>query len=514
MNILLDYLRTALAFMVIITVLVAVHELGHFWFARMLGMKVEAFAVMMGGLRRTRLDHRLKKPLVSGTIVCLVVGILAGMVTMSGIAGWATGFQVSLFGLAVLAPLWIASRLQALYHLPGHGAYQILMKSWIGGAALLGFSTRFKGVGLENVLGILFFSSLVGLLLIYYQPVLQKEDDAPMGKGSLPTEDGGTEPVNFRPLLARKDRHGTEFSLLLLPLGGFASIKGMHPKDDGSETQIEGGFYSKSPFARFLVLFAGPLFSILLGIVFLTGYFVVRGTPTELSRIGQMEATSPAAKAGLKRGDLVTQVQGQPVKTWMDMVKVVRDRGGMPTQFVINRDGQSLNFTITPKLDEEPMPVLDDKGEPTEEKRKQGRIGARRDEDPMALGPAFTRACQAPIAMVAGLAGVIAKPSTAKDSVGGPATIVQTTHEASEGGIIALVGLAGLMSISLGVMNLLPIPPLDGGQIVVAITEMLRGGRRLSIGVQRTVQTLGFFMVLGLMVLMIALDIGRSVGRN
>ncbi|MEJ5170169.1 MAG: site-2 protease family protein, partial [Fimbriimonadales bacterium] len=118
------------------------------------------------------------------------------------------------------------------------------------------------------------------------------------------------------------------------------------------------------------------------------------------------------------------------------------------------------------------------------------------------------------VSMVSGLLGIVRQPSRASEEVGGPGTIAMFAFEATKEGIVGILALAAGLSISLGIMNLLPIPPLDGGQMLVAFVEMLRRGQRLSIQVQNLVANVGFVLVLLLVFSVLAVDVGRIVGRK
>lgn len=510
------YVQAGVNFLVIITFLVAIHEMGHYLVARACGMKVDAFGVMMGGLRAADLSERLAKPLASGRWVAAVFGLSAGFAIAGGLGGQPPAMAFGMFGLAVVVPVWVALRLQALYHLPIVNTGKTLGFAALGAIVLLWFTTRFQGVSAAQVLFLVGVAGWLAVLILYYTPVLHKEEDAPAGAGHLEI-DGERVAVPFRPLCSRKAKSGTEFSLLVLPLGGFAMIRGMHPKADGSETSVEGGFYSKPPLARLAVLFAGPLFSMLLGVVLLFGLFVVHGQdkPVNEAVIGSVIKDSAAEKAGLKVGDRVTRVDGKSVRTWYDMVAEVRDKPARPMTLDVQRGAEALAIRVTPKVSDTPRPVLGPDLEPTGELRRQSQIGAAPQAKPvpMAAGEALSLAAQQPLGLAVGLATLARQPSELKENVGGLGSVVEQTHKATETGWWSVVFLAAMLSISLGVMNLLPIPPLDGGQMLVAFIELLRGGRRLSIQVQNAVSALGMVAILMLVVGLAVIDVDRFVGR-
>jgi regulator of sigma E protease len=513
-----SYFGTAANFLIIITVLVFVHELGHYWFARMCGMDVEAFAVMMGGIRETDLEQHLPKKLIPSRIVWTIY-VLSFLAMLFGSAEKSYPLTlIGLFMVGTVVPIWSTTRIATLYQMSlGEAARQIAIPV-LGALVLLMVSSRGVGALVPHaVLIAILGGSHLGLLLLYYKPVLGKPEGSKMGEGLL-KPNGVDLPVKFKPVWAKTNKEGTEFSLLALPLGGFAAIKGMHPKEDGSEIHIDRGFYSRPPFQRFLVLFAGPAFSILLGVVLFFISFAVYGD-RELSTdpvIGRMSEDGAAAKALLKVNDRITGINSKPVSTFFDVVSTVRSSEGKPVEITVDRNGKSIDFTLVPTLDKEASPVLGADMKPTNDPdRRQYKLGIAPTTKmvPLPIGEAFNRAMSVP-----GLAGaqflkLLTSPQTAGGSVSGPGGIAQATHEAGAQGMQSLLQLAAGLSISLGFLNLLPIPPLDGGQMVVAVAEMFRRGRRLSIQVQHTLSSIGFFLIIALMLFAWTSDASRMFNR-
>lgn len=538
---LLELARTALVFLAVITVLVAVHELGHFWFARMFGMEVNAFAVMMGGVRRTDLRPYLERPLlpvwapVSASLAAILVFIAGAALKL----GWLE--LAALGALAAPLPLWSAWRLEKLYHLPAGAAARTMSIAWAASLLMLMAGTRGTGLTPHLVLGVLIAGSAIGVLLLYYRPVSGKSEETPMGHGrlelnvamdeaeasalGLPAGSRRVEtvPVMFRPLLWFKDKKGTEFSFLLLPLGGFAAIKGMHAKEDGSEVHVPNGFYSKPAWQRLLVLFAGPLFSILFGLILLTGVYATEGKRESTTIVEAMSQDSPAAKAGIRPGDQVSAINGKPVGKFAEMVAAIRDRlatkdgamSGLPTDVEVVRNGQTLSFKITPLVTAKPAPVMDANGFPTAEFRTQARLGiATREEYVQKSVPdAAVAALAFPVETINMLKVMLSRADTAAEAVSGPITVAQVSQSAASRGLGTILMFAAALSISLGIMNLLPIPPLDGGQMVVAFVEMFRR-RRLPFSTQNALASAGVFFVIALTLLAVVVDLGRQASRN
>jgi regulator of sigma E protease len=308
----------------------------------------------------------------------------------------------------------------------------------------------------------------------------------------------------------------TNFTIRPWPLGGFVRIKGMMPEEDGSETSITGGFYSKPPWQRLLVLFAGPLFSVLAGIAILIPLYMSFGIdrPTNDPVVTDVVVGGQAGKAGLKPGDRFVSVDGVPVRTFYDYLSKVRDGGDRKFNIVVDRAGKSLSFEIQPKWNEMPTPVLDADLNETGELRRQAIMGiAFPPVQPVQLSflDASSMALRTPVQAVVGLASIVKRPSTFKESVGGPGTIVAATGAAVKLGINKVLWLAAMLSISVGIFNLLPIVPLDGGQMAVAFVELFRG-RRLSMRVQNAVAAVGFCFVIALVGGVLFVDITRFAG--
>jgi len=505
---LLQYLLSGLSFILMLTVLVAVHEYGHFIFARMFGMKVKSFNVFIGGLRTKGIVEGLCERKMVPASALWTAGLLA-LVVMIATTKVPAIYFVALFFVALILPAWVVSRIALLYHLGLPRAIQIVSYVFVlfVGIALL------AGKSPSAQLAILMAGAWIGVLILYYQPVLQKDEGAEHGQGVLDIE-GESVKVPFRPVWSIFDKKGTEYALLCLPLGGFVSIQGMEPKEDGSEWQEENGFFTKRPFARLMVLFAGPLFSFLLGSLLLTTYFATQG-PDKLNNVPIVGTVGPgkaADRAGIMVGDRIVSVDAQPVTTFFDVVKYVRDKPGVSIRLAIQRGNQDLVVAVIPELDKEPSDVLLPDMTPSEEKKVQAKLGLAPTfvKTPMALGEAAKVGFTAPYMMVSGMIELIAKkPQEFAKGVGGITSVAAETHTAAQEGPWRVVQLAGFLSITLGIMNLLPIVPLDGGQMLMTLIEWARGNRRLDIGVRGAISTVGIALLLIMMIVVTTMDIGR-----
>jgi regulator of sigma E protease len=337
-------------------------------------------------------------------------------------------------------------------------------------------------------------------------------------QGTLPPAEEQPAPAEG-PDQVRAATETTDFTFRAWPLGGFVRIKGTIPEEDGSEVNIPGGFYSKSPLQRFIVLLMGPVFSILAGIAILVPLFMLHGVeePHNVAVVPNLSADGPAIGAGLPVGARILEVDGKPVTTFYEVIGMVRDRGTKPVNLlVVGEDGQRKLYTVTPERSKGPHPVIGPKLEVTKEKRVQSLLGMG---IPMRLerlsfGDALQKAIGLPGQMVSGLMSVILKPARFKDELGGPLSIVAITAGTTRQGLPDVLYFAGALSISLGIFNLLPIVPLDGGQMVIAFAEILRRGRRLSYRLQHAVAGVGMVLIFALILGVLAADVNRFLPKR
>ncbi len=307
----------------------------------------------------------------------------------------------------------------------------------------------------------------------------------------------------------------TRFTIRPLPLGGFVRIKGMLPEADGSETRIPGGFYSKPPWQRFIVLLAGPVFSVIAGCILIFLLFATVGKPLQSPKpvLGVVASGSPAEAAGLKAGDRILSIDAKPIATFYDMIVIVRDPANPHHTIVYQRAGQQYTTQVIAEPDKTTSVVLNSDLEDTDVYKKQAKIGAGPSDDfiyrRVPLGQAFSEAFSTPAKALAMLGKLVLTPARLADNVGGPITMISETRKAVAHGPADVIGLAGLLSISVGILNLLPIPPLDGGQMAIAVAEMFRRGRRLSMKVQNWAAASGFLIVALLMIFVLSIDVSR-----
>ena len=276
--------------------------------------------------------------------------------------------------------------------------------------------------------------------------------------------------IGFGKKIFSKHWKGTTWQFALIPLGGYVKMKG---QDDSDPSKLESGddsYNNKSPLQRIAILLAGPFANFLLA-AFLYFCIALMGSNALSPTIGKVLENSPAQQAGLKAGDEIVRINQTDIKTWSDLSTVIK---GSQTalKFYIKRDNKLQSKVVNPKLsDSENM---------FREKIKKRMIGISPAPKVIVInhsifesfGYAYDRTIESSKMIFLGvkklLQGII--PSS---EVGGVITIGKVISDASQSSIIALFSIMALISVNLGVLNLLPIPALDGGHIMFNLYELI-----------------------------------------
>lgn len=240
-------------------------------------------------------------------------------------------------------------------------------------------------------------------------------------------------------------------------------------EENGKDTVLapyDRQFGSKSIGHRFMTIFAGPLFNFILAFLIFTALGLMQGIPTNEPIITEVTEDSPASEAGMQNGDLITSIDDEPIVSWDELVSEVQVNAGNALDFEVERDGKPLEFTITPEVSEESP-------------EKVGVIGVLY-QSPLErdfLGSFVYGAEQTVFWFqeIFRLLGMLVTGQFTIDALSGPVGIYKTTEEVAKYGFFTLMSWAGMLSINLGIMNLLPLPALDGGRLMFFILEAIRG---------------------------------------
>lgn len=303
--------------------------------------------------------------------------------------------------------------------------------------------------------------------------------------------------IGFGPkLLGFCDRTKTTYSLRLLPLGGYVRMAGMDPSDNNNPN----GFNNKSLKARFAVISAGSIMNFLMAIVLFIFTFSLIGVPapTNSNIIGDVIPDTPAAQVGLMPGDKIVMVDGKPTRNWDDVAGCIRQSGERKIQLVVERQKQKHTIVVTPRYD----PQL-----------KATQIGIRqhiiwqKQGFLQALKLGFDQAFSFARLIMEGLVGLVAG-SISTDDVAGPVGITQAIGDAAKGGLGYLLTFTAILGINLALINLLPIPALDGSKLMFLLIEGLRG-KPIDPNKEGIVHLIGFALLMMLFVIVTYNDIVR-----
>jgi len=313
--------------------------------------------------------------------------------------------------------------------------------------------------------------------------------------------------LGFPPKLLGKKIGDTEYRLSFIPLGGYVKMLGENPKDEVPPELIPYSFLHHPLWQRFLIVLAGPGFNLLFAVLALFVVFTFSGIPYTPPEIGGVKPDSPAAVAGLKAGDQVVAVDGAPVKRWDDLVEKVRLAGGHPLTLTIGRAGEVFEVKVTPQR----MEVQDIFGSTVSAWLIGITAGERVAVERVGVLTAFHegvvysyRLCWLTLQSVYKL---LLREMPLK-SLGGPIFIAQVAGKQAELGVAYLIQFMAVLSVNLALLNLLPIPILDGGHLFFFLLEAVRR-KPLALKHREMAQAVGMMLLLALMLLVFYQDILR-----
>ncbi|MGL4260881.1 MAG: RIP metalloprotease RseP [Afipia sp.] len=317
--------------------------------------------------------------------------------------------------------------------------------------------------------------------------------------------------LGFGPeLFGFNDRHGTRWKVSAIPLGGYVKFFGddSEASTPSSETlqtmsaeERKVSFHHKKVGPRAAIVAAGPIANFLLAIVIFAALFTFFGKPSQTARVDSIQENSAAAAAGFKPGDIVTAINGDPIESFTEMQRIVSTKAGTPLVFTVKRGDESVKLNGTPELRE----IKDNFGNV----HRVGILGITRATGP---GDTVTKPVNPATAVWLGVKetwfvvdrtvsyiGGIFTGREKADQVGGPIRIAQISGQVATVGLAALIHLAAVLSVSIGLLNLFPVPLLDGGHLLFYAVEAVRG-KPLSERSQELGFRVGLALVLMLMI--------------
>ncbi|MDO9707946.1 RIP metalloprotease RseP [Paracraurococcus lichenis] len=299
-----------------------------------------------------------------------------------------------------------------------------------------------------------------------------------------------------RPLLRWTDRRGTEWRIAWIPLGGFVKMHGQEtpeeaPPEVRATWQPGRTFHGKSVGSRAIVVAAGPIANFLLAIVLFAVLFTAYGRPVpdagQATVIARVAPDSAAAQAGLRRGDRILSIDGQPITSFEEVQRRVQPRANERVDLLVERDGASIEVPAVPRAEPDGKGRLGVTG---------GGIRLERLDPATALVAGIEQTAGITWHTLVGVGEMITGQRSAKE-LGGPIRIAEVSAEAAQMGLDTFINLLAVLSVSLGLLNLFPIPVLDGGHLMFYAAEAIRG-RPLPPKVQEYGFRAGFALLIAL----------------
>ncbi|WP_305987411.1 RIP metalloprotease RseP [Roseibium sp. MMSF_3544] len=320
------------------------------------------------------------------------------------------------------------------------------------------------------------------------------------------------------------DKRGTRWKLCMIPLGGYvkfagdenaASVPSRELIAQMSEEERKTAFIAKPVWQRAAIVAAGPIANFLLAIVIFAALFGSAGKQGLLPVVEEVFPGGAADRGGIVAGDLIKEIDGREIHTFGELRQIVLMNGNVPLVFEVERGGDLVTLDVTPDYKKKEVFFG--------EQQMAGDIGLRGSADPAnivrikygpidAIGEGVKETYRIMDGTVSYIWGIITQRQSA-DQLGGPIRVAEISGKVAEHGIIPLISLAAVLSVSIGLINLAPIPILDGGHLVFFAAEALRG-KPLSERVQDVGFRIGLGLVLMLMVFVTWRDILRLVTND
>ena len=305
--------------------------------------------------------------------------------------------------------------------------------------------------------------------------------------------------IGFGPKLFGWRKGETAYAWRLVPLGGFNRIAGMD-MDEEEDDAGDRAYFRRPVWARMIVILAGSFMNFLLPVVLFFGIFLYAGvqTPSTEPVVGAVIAGRPASMAGLEAGDRIVAINGDKIVQWKDITAALQKNADKPSEITYQRGEERKSVTVIPAED-------------TSSKRYVIGIAGSVESQSVGLVDAMslslTKTASIFDSMLHALGQLFTKKGAASE-LSGPVGVAQMAGEVAQHGFIPLLNFAAFLSLNLGIVNLLPVPALDGGHFVMLVVEAVRG-KPLSKKAMYYVQLVGVGILISLMLFATFNDVTR-----
>ncbi len=313
--------------------------------------------------------------------------------------------------------------------------------------------------------------------------------------------------LGFGPRLFGKKAGITDYCVSAIPLGGYVKMVGEEPDSEVVPEDIPISFTHKHVFKRIIIVAAGPFFNFVLAVIIFFVIFLISGTFILKPVVGSVEQDSPAAKAGMVKGDLIESIDGTPIASWEKMAEIISGSNGKRLSVSVIRDGVALKLDILPELKTAKNIFGEDIKRYAMGIASAGDFYTKELNPFQALSESIRQTYKITYLTVVSIAKLIQGTLSAK-TLGGPIMIAEMAGQQARQGMANLAFFIALLSINLAVLNFLPIPVLDGGHLLFFFIEAAIG-KPVNTKMREIAQQVGIFVLIVLMIYVFYNDITR-----
>ncbi|MEA3279983.1 MAG: RIP metalloprotease RseP [Thermodesulfobacteriota bacterium] len=313
--------------------------------------------------------------------------------------------------------------------------------------------------------------------------------------------------LGFGPKLIGKKIGRTNYILSAIPLGGYVKMVGEDPGADVNSADISVSFTHKNVFKRILIVAAGPFFNFFLAMIIFFGIFQISGAFLLKPSIGEVKENSPACRAGLHKDDLIVAIDGSAIESWEEMARVITGSKGRRIALSVRRGESIVAVDIMPELVTTKNLFGDDIERYVIGITASGDIFSKDLTLFQAFSESINQTYNISKLVVISIVKMIQGKISVK-TVGGPIMIAEMAGQQAKQGAVNFLFFIALLSVNLGILNILPIPVLDGGHLVFFFIEAVIG-HPVSIRIREIAQQAGIFILIMLMIFVFYNDISR-----
>jgi regulator of sigma E protease len=304
--------------------------------------------------------------------------------------------------------------------------------------------------------------------------------------------------LGFGPKLIGRKIGETEYLVSAFPLGGYVKMVGEGGNEELSEQELSRSFIAKPPLQRIIIVIAGPVFNLVFAYILFITVFMI-GVPLPTSKIGEVIKDKPAAHAGLKANDVVIAVNSRPVSRWSELSKSIVESGGKSLDLKVKRGGETLLLHVVPEMSTHKNLLGETVRSPIIGIVVSDAFVVERYSAAEAFSKGSGQTWNVIKLTYISLVKIISR-AIPLDTIGGPIMIAKMAGQQAQAGVVNFLAFMALLSVNLGVLNLLPIPILDGGHLIFYGWECLFR-RPVSMKTREVLQQVGLVLLIGLMIL-------------